>query len=88
MVSKADFVWCIITYRFIKSSKELDVRLKTLRGLLKSFVVCGGEGMEVREGDRERKRERLMRKSRGNDRKTKDEEVKVWNFTFTFWSHS
>lgn len=23
-----------------------------------------------------------MRKSRGNDRQTKDEEVKVWNFTF------
>lgn len=29
----------IDTHRFIKSSKELDVRLKELRGLLESFEI-------------------------------------------------
>lgn len=58
LVSKADFVWCIITYGFIESSKELDVRLKTLRGLLKSFVVCGErQGEKENEIDEEVKRE-------------------------------
>lgn len=60
LVPKADFVWCIITYGFIESSKEFDVRLKTLRGLLKSFVVCGEGGRQAEkesEIDEEVKRE-------------------------------
>ena len=31
------------TYRFIECSKELDVRLKALGGLLESSEVCEGE---------------------------------------------
>lgn len=47
----------IKTYRFIKCSKELDVRLKTLRGLLKSFEIWKGQ---KEKKERERAREVLV----------------------------